>query len=274
LKGQTRTGVPVLPMSNCFAVLPVEDCEDNDTPFLGSQIPPVRENPTPTLKIHPHLEGTRWQICQVRALAAKPNLVVKTTTHPLKVQTQLKVTLTRACHQVKGLIDSGASFQFLDARFMAENQIPTLQLPQPMPVYNVDGTENQAGAITQVVDAVFHVENHSEHTLFTVTDLGDQQMILGHNWLTSHNPEIDWAKGTLKFTRGDQQCSECARQCWEERAKARSQEKEARNLERVWRIFTPSLNSQIQDVAEEDEDKDEDEEEAQTPIHSKVEEGD
>ena len=55
--------------------------------------------------------------------------------------------------EVSALIDSGAGWQFLDAEFVRSHNLPTIKLPCPMKVYNVDGTENQAGAITEVVDA-------------------------------------------------------------------------------------------------------------------------
>jgi hypothetical protein len=68
------------------------------------------------------------------------------------------------------------------------------------------------GAITHVVDASLFLRNHSECTLFAVTNLGDQQMLLGHDWLVNHNPEIDWARGEVKFTRCHSHCLECSKQ--------------------------------------------------------------
>jgi hypothetical protein len=61
-----------------------------------------------------------------------------------------------------------------------------------VPVFNVDGTPNDSGSITEVVDLVLRYKNHSERTLFAVTSIGKQHLILGHSWLRKHNPEIDW----------------------------------------------------------------------------------
>jgi hypothetical protein len=193
LKGQSRTGVPVLPSSNRFAVLPVEDYENNDTPFLDSQPLSARNNPTPIHPPRPRFKGTCWQIREAKTLAAKLDLVAKTSSQPIKLSTKIEVTSTGSRYQVKGLVNSGASFQFLDAQFIHENGIPILQLPQPIPVYNIDSTKNQAGAINQVVDVILNVQGHSKHTMFTIMNLGDQQMILGQTWLANHNPEIDWS---------------------------------------------------------------------------------
>lgn len=62
----------------------------------------------------------------------------------------------------------------------------------PIPLRNVNGTLNEAGSVTEVVDLVLRYKNHSEHALFAVTSLGSQNLIMGHTWLRKHNQEIDW----------------------------------------------------------------------------------
>jgi hypothetical protein len=189
-------------------------------------------------------------------LTAQPILVTRTDQSSLEVDTSLEATLSGHRHQVKALIDLGAKFQFLDVNFVRDNAIPSIKLPQSIPVYNVDGMENQAGAITHVVDASLFLRNHSECTLFAVTNLSDQQMLLSHDWLVNHNPEIDWARGKVKFTRCHSHCSECSKQQLAEHSALHTQQQKSANLKRVRRIFFPSLNHHIQDITDEDEDKD------------------
>jgi hypothetical protein len=57
-----------------------------------------------------------------------------------------------------------------------------------IPVYNIDGTANEAGMIVKIADMILHYDGHSERTQFAVTHLGKQSMILGYNWLHNHNP--------------------------------------------------------------------------------------
>jgi len=57
-----------------------------------------------------------------------------------------------------------------------------------------------------VVDLILRYRNHLEQTLFTVTGLGKQKLILGHSWLRKHNPEIDWGTGEVKMSRCPPQC--------------------------------------------------------------------
>ena len=56
-------------------------------------------------------------------------------------------------------------------------------------MYNVDGSPNEAGQISEVVDVVLRYKTHSERTLLAVSGLGKQNMILGYTWLKDHNPE-------------------------------------------------------------------------------------
>jgi hypothetical protein len=84
-------------------------------------------------------------------------------------------------------------------------------LTKPIPVDNVDGTANDAGAITDIADVVLRYKNHSERTQLAVTRLGKQSLILGYNWLRNHNPEINWQTKDVKMSMSwcPVQCSTC-----------------------------------------------------------------
>jgi len=59
-------------------------------------------------------------------------------------------------------------------------------------VYNVDGSPNKAGQISEVVDVVLCYKTHSERMLLAISSLGKQGMILGYTWLKDHNLEVNW----------------------------------------------------------------------------------
>ena len=59
-------------------------------------------------------------------------------------------------------------------------------------MFNVDGSPNDAGSITEIVDAILRYEGHTERTSFVVTSLGKQDIILRFTWLQEHNLEINW----------------------------------------------------------------------------------
>ena len=105
------------------------------------------------------------------------------------------------------MVDSGASTLFINRRFVQENKVRTRKLKQPIRVYNIDGTENKAGAITEV--AVLNMELGNEHItreVFTVTDIGPEDVMIGIDWLRYHNPEIDWYAGDLRLSRCPDSC--------------------------------------------------------------------
>ena len=85
-------------------------------------------------------------------------------------------------------------------------------------MYNVDGTLNEAGSISKVVHLILRHNNHLERTMFAVTCLGKQKLLLRHSWLRNHNPEIDWVKGEVKMSRCPPRCcSGCQDELHQER---------------------------------------------------------
>jgi len=76
-------------------------------------------------------------------------------------------------------------------------------------VYNVDGSPNEAGQISEVVDMVLCYKTHSERTLLAVSSLGRQSMILGYTWLKDHNPEVNWQTREVQMNRCPPRCEGC-----------------------------------------------------------------
>ena len=68
-------------------------------------------------------------------------------------------------------------------------------------VFNVDGSSNKAGQISEVVNVVLCYKTYSKRMLLAISRLGKQSLILGYDWLKDHNPKIDWEKGEVEMTR-------------------------------------------------------------------------
>src|SRR5271156_6002943 len=81
-----------------------------------------------------------------------------------------------------------------------------MKLSQPIPVYNIDGTLNEASSMMEAVSLILRYRNYLERTTFAVSSLGKQKLILGHSWLRQHNPEINWATGDVKMSRCPPRC--------------------------------------------------------------------
>jgi hypothetical protein len=119
----------------------------------------------------------------------------------LAVDVEIESTDTAVTGCTQALIDCSATGCFIDIEWAKLNNIPTRPLTNPIPVYNVDGTANNAGAITDIGDVILRYETHSERTQLAVTCLGKQSLILGYNWLRNHNPEINWQTKDVKMSR-------------------------------------------------------------------------
>jgi hypothetical protein len=127
----------------------------------------------------------------------------------LLVKMEIESTDTAVKRCTQALIDCGATGCFIDIEWAKLNNVPTCPLSKLIPVYNVDGTANDTGAITDIADVILRYEHHSECTQLAVTHLGKQSLILGYNWLQNHNPEINWQAKDVKMSHCPLQCSTC-----------------------------------------------------------------
>ena len=74
-------------------------------------------------------------------------------------------------------------------------------------MYNVDGTLNQGGSITEEIMLMMSHKEHKEKAIFEVCDLGKATLIVGHPWLRKHKLEINWQMGEVKLTRCPSECN-------------------------------------------------------------------
>jgi len=103
-------------------------------------------------------------------------------------------------HSVKALLDCRATRSLIDRDFIHLRGMNTWTLSCNIPVFNVDGSPNKAGQISEVVDVVLHYKTHSERMLLAVSGLGKQSLILGYDWLKNYNPRIDCKKREVEMT--------------------------------------------------------------------------
>ena len=107
---------------------------------------------------------------------------------------------TSKLHSVKALLDYKATGSFIDRDFVHSKEMNTQTLLRNILVFNIDGSPNEAGQISEIVDVVLWYKTHSERMLLAVSRLGKQSLILGYDWLKDHNPKIDWEKGEVEMT--------------------------------------------------------------------------
>ena len=104
------------------------------------------------------------------------------------------------------MLDSGATGCFVDKSWALDRCLRLSKLMKPVLVLNVDGTRNQEGDIMHYVLLTVSVGKHAEKLWCAVTCLGKVPLILGHDWLKKHNPNIDWTTGDIKLSRCPPKC--------------------------------------------------------------------
>ena len=75
---------------------------------------------------------------------------------------------------VKALLDSRASRKFIDQDYAWNIHAERKNLERPIQVYNMDGTPNKKGTITQYVELEFEIHKWKRKHRLLVTGLGNQ----------------------------------------------------------------------------------------------------
>src|SRR3979490_1247666 len=205
--------MPPLSSHNRYACLVVDQCEDATSVFDCVKVVPQPSPPPPKTA---QIRLANWE----RRLPKKLIIATTPSDNSLNIDVEIETTDTAMKCNTNTLVDCGATGLFVNAEYVHSNNISTHRLTTPIPVYNVDGTANEAGAITEIADVILRYKGHAKRTQFAVTSLGRQTMILGFTWLRKHNPEIDWQTKEVRMSRCPPQCSTC---CAEAKVKRRAE---------------------------------------------------
>jgi hypothetical protein len=95
------------------------------------------------------------------------------------------------------MIDSGAERIFLNRKYVEKNRLECVRLQRPIPMFNIDGTLNKDGSIKETASVQVEESGHVENLQCFVTELRDDDMILGLPWLEKHNSDVDWNTGKI-----------------------------------------------------------------------------
>jgi hypothetical protein len=97
--------------------------------------------------------------------------------------------------KTQALIDSGCTITTMNPRFVSEHNLVLCWKIRPIRALNVDGSENKIGRITHEAPIVFRWGSNEEnwvHSTCNVANIGNLDIILGHDFLVTYNPIIDW----------------------------------------------------------------------------------
>ena len=103
--------------------------------------------------------------------------------------------------KTSALLDSGAEESFLDAT----RGVPLVEVSRPLVVSSLNG--QWLGRITKATRPLKMrlSGNHQEKISLLIIDTPHSPVVLGHPWMATHKPQVDWAKH--KILEWDAWCS-------------------------------------------------------------------
>ena len=125
----------------------------------------------------------------------KCNTVYLARYRSMKIPVSFRTAYARADKQI--LVDSGATDNFIHPQLIQQLALGTQRLEHSRKIWNIDGTSNKAGRITDYVDHNVQTGKEQNKMRFLVTDLGHEDLILGYPWLATFKPKFSWADGTI-----------------------------------------------------------------------------
>ena len=96
----------------------------------------------------------------------------------MRIPVSFQTAYARADKQI--LVDSGATDNFIHPRLIRQLGLGTQHLPRERKIWNIDGTANKAGMISEFMDLCVQTQGRTEQMRFLVTDLGTEDLILGY----------------------------------------------------------------------------------------------
>ncbi len=97
------------------------------------------------------------------------------------------------------LLDLGATKNFMSLQYAKYLQLLIKVLKEPRRLFNMDGTQNKAGDLKYYTDLHTRTGTMQRTLWYFLSDLGENQVILGYPWFATTQPKIDWAHGWISY---------------------------------------------------------------------------
>jgi hypothetical protein len=97
----------------------------------------------------------------------------------------------------KALVDSGATDNFMHPVFAKRMGLGLQKLQTPKKIFNIDNTTNKSGMITHYLDLDICTNKIHKQMRFLVTDIGNEDVLLGYPWLATFEPRFNWRSAVI-----------------------------------------------------------------------------
>ena len=98
----------------------------------------------------------------------------------------------------KALVDSGATDNFIHPAFAKRLGLVMTPLDKPKWIYNIDNTSNKLGSITHSLKLKVTTKGVEKVMRFLVTDIGNEDILLGYPWLATFKPKFGWKDAVIE----------------------------------------------------------------------------
>ena len=142
---------PLLSTCNCFEIL--SNIIDSEASIPDVKIPEKNLNPSPTSEptsVTLKKQKPKWE----KILPEKCVILAAGQSNSLKLKVKIETTDTLDRKAINSLVDSGATREFTDREYAKSCQFNLQKLSHLIPVYNIDGSPNEAGSITEAVSLI------------------------------------------------------------------------------------------------------------------------
>ena len=103
------------------------------------------------------------------------------------------------------MINSGSQSSLVSEEFILKHQLSSTPLRPAIPIWGLDGKPLLKGSISHVATFQVKIGDHTESKTFGIVRM-PWDLLLGVDWLQTHNPEINWKSSSICFSCCDSGC--------------------------------------------------------------------
>ena len=125
----------------------------------------------------------------------------------LCLKVELTSTMSLSSMSMTALLDSSTTGLFIDKSFCLRHNIEMLPLDWAVQVHNIHSSLKKMVSSLKKVHTLLQMGQHTKLASLAITKLGHQSVIIGHSWLSHHNPEINWATQEISLSYCPSSCN-------------------------------------------------------------------